>query len=219
VHNALVRVLDRLGLISRTASAKKARDVIEPLVPEGEDLAFTTGFGEIADRWCLPTKPTCWECVLVEECPFGRKTFQEWKVSQARLEVQRQKEEARRAILEKKEAAKRAREDARAAKKAAIEAARAQREKDRLARIEARRKEAEMREKRKVEAEQKRAAAAAALVARKAAAEAKAKALAKAPKGKGAAKKPGRAFAGRSSKVAAKPRSKPRSSDGRARKR
>ncbi len=72
VHNALVRVLDRLGLISRTASAKKARDVIEPLVPEGEDLAFTTNFGEIADRWCLPVKPICWECVLVEECPFGR---------------------------------------------------------------------------------------------------------------------------------------------------
>jgi endonuclease III len=202
VHNALVRVLDRLGLISRTASAKKARDVIEPLVPEGEDLAFTTGFGEIADLWCLPTKPICWECVLVEDCPYGKKTFQEWKVSQARLEVQRQKEAARRAVIEKKEAAKRAREDARNAKKAAIEAAKQARQREKLARVEARRKEVELRAKKKVEAEQKRVQAAAALAARKAAAEARAKAgkdKAQAKSGKG--KKPA---AARSSKPSGK---------------
>jgi endonuclease III len=205
VHNALVRVLDRLGLISRTASAKKARDVIEPLVPEGEDLAFTTGFGEIADLWCLPTKPICWECVLVEDCPFGKKTFAEYKVSQATLEVQRQTEAARRAIIEKKEAAKRAREDARNAKKAAIEAAKQAREREKLARIEARRKDVELRAKKKVEAEQKRAQAAAALAARKAAAEARAKAA----KDKGGkAKKPAKAAVARSSKAPAKPRAK-----------
>lgn len=175
VHQALVRVLDRLGLIARTTSPKKARDVIEPLVPEGEDLSFTTVFGEVADRWCLPTKPLCHECPLVDECPFGKKAFQEWKVQQARLEAQRQKEEARRAILEKKEAAKRAKEEARLAKKAAIEAAKVAKERERLGKIEAKRKEAELREKKRVEAQQKKAQAEAQAAARKAAAEAKAK--------------------------------------------
>ncbi len=209
VHNALIRVLDRLGLISRTASAKKARDVIEPLVPEGEDLAFTTGFGEIADLWCLPTKPICWECVLVEDCPFGKKTFAEWKVSQARLEVQRQKEAARRAIIEKKEAAKQAREDARNAKKAAIEAAKVAREREKQARVDAHRKDLELRAKKKVEAEQKRAQAEAALAARKSAAEARIKASKEKAAGKsGKSKKSARPTAGHSSKSAPKPRAK-----------
>lgn len=193
VHSALVRVLDRLGLISRTGSSKKARDQVAPLVPEGEDLAFTSAFGEVADRWCLSAKPLCQECPLVDDCPFGRKAFQEWKAAQARLEVQRVKEEARRAILEKKEAAKRAKEEARAQKKAAVEAARLAKEKARLAKIEAKRKEVEQREKKKVEAAAKKAQALAAAAAKKAAHEAKLKAAkekAQAKKAKASAKKP-----------------------------
>lgn len=205
VHGALVRVLDRLGLISRTASPKKARDLIEPLVPEGEDLAFTSVFGEVADRWCLQSKPLCQECPLVDDCPFGKKAFQDWKVSQARLEVQRQKEEARRAIAEKKEAAKRAREDARAQKKAAIEAAKVAKEKARLAKIEAKRKEIEAREKKKAEAAAKKAHAAQQAAARQAAHEAKLKAA----KEKAAAKKAKSAKKPAKSK-ASKPKAKKR---------
>lgn len=190
VHNALVRVLDRLGLISRTASPKKARDVIEPLVPEGEDLSFTTVFGEVADRWCLPTKPICQECPLVDDCPFGRKTFQEWKVSQARLEVHRQKEAARRAIIEKKEAAKRAKEEARVQKKADIEAAKVAKEKLRLGKIEAKRKELEQREKKRIEAAQKKQLAIAQAAARKSAHEAKLKAAKEKAAAKAAKQKP-----------------------------
>jgi endonuclease III len=180
IHGALVRVLDRLGLISRTASVKKARDVIEPLVPPGEDLPFTTGFGEVADRWCLPVKPICWECPLVEECPFGRKTLQEWKVSQARLEAQRQKEEARRQVLEKKDAARRAREQARLDKKAEAEAKKLAREREKQQKIDQKRREEEARLKARHEASQEKAAALAAATAKKAAAEAKAKARAEA---------------------------------------
>lgn len=189
VHNALVRVLDRLGLIARTTSPKKARDVIEPLVPEGEDLSFTTVFGEVADRWCLPVKPICQECPLVDDCPFGKKAFQEWKVSQARLEVQRQKEAARRAIIEKKESAKRAKEEARAQKKAAIEAAKLAKERARLAKIEAQRKEVEMREKKRTEAAQKKAQALAQAAARKALHEARLKAAKEKAAAKAAASK------------------------------
>ena len=131
VHGALVRVLDRVGLISRTASMKKARDVIDPLVPKGEELAFVAAFGEVADRWCFPHKPICPECVLVEDCNFGRKAFQEWKVLQVRLEGQRVKEEARRVLTEKKDAARRVREEARAVKLAAVDARKRDRERAR----------------------------------------------------------------------------------------
>jgi endonuclease III len=131
VHGALVRVLDRLGLIARTASMKKARDVIDPLVPDGEALEFVATFGEIADRWCDARKPLCHECVLVEECAYGKKAFQEWKVLQVRLEAQRVKDDARRAALQKKEEARLAREAAREAKKVAAENAKRDREKKR----------------------------------------------------------------------------------------
>ncbi|MBL8857252.1 MAG: hypothetical protein JNL28_01935 [Planctomycetes bacterium] len=211
VHSALVRVLDRLGLISRTASPKKARDLIEPLVPEGMDLSFTTVFGEVADRWCLQTKPTCHECPLVDDCPYGKKAFQEWKVQQARLEAQRQREAARRAVFEKKEAAKRAREEARLAKKAAAEAAKVAKEKARLAKIEAKRKEVEQRAKKRAEAAQKKAAAEAQAAARKAALAAKAKAAKdkSAKKAKPAAKK-SKARPTKPAKAAAKPKTRPK---------
>lgn len=140
VHGALVRVLDRLGLIARTASMKKARDVIDPLVPPGQELAFVQAFGEIADRWCDARKPLCHECVLVDDCVYGKKAFQEWKVLQVRLQAQRAKEEARRALIAKKEEARREREAQRLAKKAALEAAKKERASLRLESTEARKR-------------------------------------------------------------------------------
>jgi endonuclease III len=170
-HPGLNRVLDRIGLVQKGAGGKKAgKDVLAPLVPAGRELEFVAAFGEVADRWCHASKPLCHECPIVDDCTFGKKAFQEWKVQQARLEAQRVREEARRAIFEKKEAERRAKEDARLAKKAAIDAAKAQKEKERLAKIEAKRKEVEAKAKAKADALAKRAAAEA---ANKAAAEAK----------------------------------------------
>lgn len=211
VHGALVRVLDRLGLISRTASIKKARDIIEPLVPEGEDLLFVSAFGEVADRWCLPTKPICHQCPLVEDCPYGRKAFQDWKHAQVKLEAQRAKDEARRLLVEKKEAEKRNREAARLAKKREIEDKRLARERERQQRIEAKRRAVEAREKAKADAAAKKIAMAAAAAAKKAALEAKARAK-KAektlkPKPSGA-KKPAKGGGKPKSKLAGKPTAK-----------
>ena len=121
-HPALNRVLERIGLVQKGAGGKKAgKDVIAPLVPAGRELDFVAAFGEVADRWCHASKPLCHECPIVDDCSFGKKAFQEWKVQQARLEAQRVREEARRAIFEKKEAERRAKEDARLAKKAAAD--------------------------------------------------------------------------------------------------
>lgn len=157
-HPALVRVLERIGLVSKGAGGKKGKDVLAGVVPAGRELDFVAVIGEVADRWCLPTKPICHECPLVDDCTFGKKAFQEWKVQQARLEAQRIREDARRAIFEKKESERRAKEDARLAKKNAIDAAKAAKDRERLAKIEAKRKETEAKSKAKADAAAKKIA-------------------------------------------------------------
>ncbi len=168
-HPALVRVLERVGLVSKGAGTKKGKEVLAGLVPAGRELDFVAVIGEVADRWCHVVKPLCHECKIVDDCSFGRRAFQEWKVQQSRLEAQRQREEARRAIFERKEAERRAKEDARLAKKNAIDAAKAAKDRERLAKIEAKRREVEAKAKAKLDA-----------IARKNAAEAAQKAQAEA---------------------------------------
>lgn len=140
VTPALVRVLDRVGLVPRTASIKKARASIVPLIDKDNELEFATKFGEVATRWCDARKPLCHLCVLVDDCRFGKKNFRDWKLQQERLEVQRAREAARQAILAKKEEERRRKEAERQRKKDAIEAAKRAREAERLAKIEAKKK-------------------------------------------------------------------------------
>ncbi|MCY3002852.1 MAG: hypothetical protein NTV21_13705 [Planctomycetota bacterium] len=135
VTPALMRVLDRLGLASRTASPKKARAAIEPIVPKGEELDFAVRFGEVASRWCDARKPICHECVLVDDCKFGKKAYKDWKVQQERQEQMRVREEARLAVIQKKEDEKRRKEDEKRKKKDALEAEKRARETARLAKI------------------------------------------------------------------------------------
>lgn len=150
----LVRVLDRIGLIARSGSLKKARAAIEPMVPDDDYLQFVVRFGEVASRWCDARKPLCYACVLVDDCKYGKKAFREWKVQQERLEVQRARETARQAVLQKKEDERKKREAERTAKKAAIEAERRAREDERKARIAAKKREVEDARRAKEEARQ-----------------------------------------------------------------
>lgn len=128
VTASTVRVLDRLGLLSRTSSVKKAREAMGPLIPPDQALRFAAGFGYVADRWCDARKPTCWECVLVESCPTGKKVFRDWKVQQERLALQRAREETKRVALEAKEAARRERDAERQRKRDAAALLKAERE-------------------------------------------------------------------------------------------
>lgn len=201
VHGALVRVLDRLGLIARTASMKKARDVIDPLVPEGDGLEFVAAFGEIADRWCDARKPLCHECVLVDDCAYGKKAFQEWKVLQVRLEAQRVKDDARRAALQKKDEARRAREAAREAKKVAAENAKKDREKKRLEAAAEKLRAKEAAAHKKLVQQQKKEAARVAALEKAAKA---AKAAKKDSKSKGKSKPSGKKSGGKSSSKSAR---------------
>ncbi|MCC6406633.1 MAG: hypothetical protein IT453_05685 [Planctomycetes bacterium] len=177
VTQGLVRVLDRLGLIARNSSSKKMRAAIDPLVPDGREVDFLLRFGEVGSRWCDARKPACYACPLVDDCRYGKKAFREWQVQQKRLEQQRVRDEARRAILakkdeekRKKEDEKRRREEERVAQKRAAADARKRRETERLARIEAKKRETEAKAKAKLEAAKK---AAELEVKRKADAEAK----------------------------------------------
>jgi endonuclease III len=189
VHGALVRVLDRLGLVSRSGSVKKAGEAIAPLVEPGKELLFVERFSEVADRWCDPRKPICQDCVLVEDCPHGKKVAHEWKAQQSRLAASRARDEARRALLEKKEAARRARDDARAAKKAEADARKQERERKKRERADAQKKLEAERVKKKIQAEKKREADAKAKAARIAKAKAAAaKKKVKAPKPRKASK-------------------------------
>jgi endonuclease III len=180
VTPALVRVLDRIGLVPRTASIKKARTSIVPLIEKGNELEFAYKFGEVATRWCDARKPLCYQCVLVDDCKFGKKNFRDWKLQQERLEVQRARDAARQAILQKKEDERRRKEAERQRKREALEAAKRAREAERLARIDA---------KKKAIADAKAAKLKAALAAKAAKEAARQKALAEAAARKAAAEK------------------------------
>ena len=185
VSTQVVRVLDRLGVMKRTSSPRKAQSALETLVPAPRRMDFGLRIGAVAERWCDIKRPICWECVLVETCPHGKKVLREWKQQQARLEVQRRRDEERR-VREEEKARKRAEIEARKEAKE-LERKRAREERERV-RLEAR----HARERQRVEAEQKRVQAKAALEekrkAEKRAAAAAAKAKAKKPTKRPAAK-------------------------------
>ena len=142
VTPAIVRVLDRVGLAPRTASQKRARVAVEPLVPKGEEQRFAMVMGHVAQMWCDARKPICWECPLVEDCKHGKKVFRDWRVQQERLEVQRAREAVRQQKLERQEAERQRREAEREAKRAEAEA-------QKKAREEQRKKKQDEREKQK----------------------------------------------------------------------
>jgi endonuclease III len=147
-HPALVRVLERTGIVGK-GNLKKAKD-LEEYLPSSDGTALLERVGEVADRWCHARSPVCHECPLVDECPFGKKAFQEWKVQQARAEAHRAREEARRAALEKKERERLEREAARLAKKNEAIRQKQEREKQKRLAIEARKREAEAAKQRKI---------------------------------------------------------------------
>lgn len=151
----VVRALDRLGLAKRTSSIKKAQAGIEGLVPEPLRRDFATRMGLVVERWCDGKKPLCWQCPLVQNCPFGKKVERDWKQSQRRLELQRvrdeerqrkevEKERKRAAADEKRRMIAKAKQDARKVR----EAARAARAKE-LAKAEAKKEALSARSRKK----------------------------------------------------------------------
>jgi endonuclease III len=177
VTAGIVRVFDRIGLMERTTSYKKGLEALSKLgSPKGKPaLQFAMQFGEVAERWCDSRKPLCHACPLVEVCPYGKKVFQDWKVTQERLAVQR------------------AREEEREQKRLEVEGRRIARQKEREKKLKAselkKARAEQARRKAKAEAEVARKAAAKKAVADKKAAAKRAAAAKKAAAKKKAAKK------------------------------
>lgn len=95
VHLPLVRLMDRLELIPKTSSIKKARASIEPLVPKGKELEFTLAFHEILERWEDEHEPIYITVKALNETPFGQKTAKERESAIARAEAAAKREDER----------------------------------------------------------------------------------------------------------------------------
>jgi endonuclease III len=155
VLSGSVRVLDRLNVMTRTSSVRKAREALDKLIPAKERLAVSYALGLVVDRWCDSRKPTCWECALIESCTYGQKVKKDWIVQQERLAKQRDKEEERAALVAEKEEARLARESERETRLRAVTLKKITKERDKAAKVAA--KKAEIEKKRK-DAERKKAA-------------------------------------------------------------
>ena len=173
VHLPLVRLMDRLELIPRTSSIKKARATIEPLVPKGKELEFTLAFHEILERWEDEEEPIYMTVKALHETPYGQKTAKERESAIARAEAAARREEER---VRKEEERERKKQEAEAKKRARELERKRKAEEKKLA--EARAKAAAA-DKKKREAEKKRAEAAAQKAALKKEAAAQKKAAAK----------------------------------------
>ncbi len=180
VHPALMKLMDRLELITRTSSTKKARAAIEPLIPKGKVVEFSLAMHEILERWEDEPEPIYMSVKALQQTAYGTKTAKERESSIARAEAAAKREEERIRKEEERErkkleveARKRAREleRKRVAEEKKLEASRAK-----AAAADAKRKEAAQKkaDAKKAVLDAKKKAAAEKLAAQKAAAAAKA---------------------------------------------
>lgn len=151
----MVRVLDRLGVITRTTSLRKARTLIEPLVQKkGGELELASHLGEVLERWCDLRRPKCWLCPLADGCPHGKKVVKDWKAQQERIEAARLRSESRAEAQRQKEIQRAKREEDRKARERGRLTKKLEREREREQRrlaAEAKKREKELNAKKRAE--------------------------------------------------------------------
>lgn len=114
------RVLDRLNLLPKTATAQKARVALEKQVRAADRLMFVWSVGSHAQAVCKAKDPLCESCVLLDGCRFGVEEVKRRIVERKKEELRRQAEERRRVEAEAKAVRMAARAHAAEAKKKAI---------------------------------------------------------------------------------------------------
>jgi len=155
LSGGIVRVLDRMGLMKRTSSLRKGHAMLEKAVAPDVRIGFGARLGLVVEKWCDSKKPMCWECPLLDGCPFGARVFRDWQASQKRLEISRQRDELRR-IKEEERLRKRADiEEKRRRLIAEREASKRRREEERREAIEEKKRQVIAEKKAKVEAKKK----------------------------------------------------------------
>ncbi len=150
VTGPLVKLLDRLDLIKRTSSTRKARDSILPLIPKGQTLRFVVTLYEVAEHWNDPDAPAYETHPVLRECPAGKKAYTDRSAMRERQEIHRKKSEQRRIVQEKKEEERQRKELERDRKRSLAEAKRQSRELEKRTRAAARKRVEEAR-KREIE--------------------------------------------------------------------
>ena len=147
IHLPLLKLLDRLGLITRTTSLTKGKASVEALVSEKDRFAFNLSIHEVLGHWYDDLDPSYVIHDVLRTLPYGKKAFEDREAALKREEIARQKEEAREALAAKREAERVAKEDEKERKRQEAIAARVQRERDKQKRISARKAAAEAKKK------------------------------------------------------------------------
>lgn len=65
----IIRICKRLGWLDENASNKKAHDLIEPQIPDGQHYAAHMVLVRHGRQTCHARNPECADCVLDEMCP------------------------------------------------------------------------------------------------------------------------------------------------------
>lgn len=114
------RVLDRLGLLPKTATPQKARVALEKQVKAADRLMFVWSIGSHAQAVCKAKDPLCESCTVLAVCRFGQEEVKRRIADRKKDELRRQAEEKRRLENEAKAARIAARAHAADAKKRAV---------------------------------------------------------------------------------------------------
>ncbi|MFH1336892.1 MAG: endonuclease III [Candidatus Zixiibacteriota bacterium] len=72
VDTHVLRVSIRLGLVPEKTDAAKAQLILERLVPPGLVYQFHLNLIEHGRKTCKAANPICGECVLLDNCPYGK---------------------------------------------------------------------------------------------------------------------------------------------------
>ncbi len=73
VNTQVYRVAKRLGLIGPRTSAEKAHELLAKIVPQKLVLDFHVLLIRHGRQICLPRKPRCTQCVLLDACRDGQR--------------------------------------------------------------------------------------------------------------------------------------------------
>ncbi|QDU85179.1 Translation initiation factor IF-2 [Planctomycetes bacterium Pla163] len=183
VHANLVKLLDKLDLVTKPGTGRNAVAAVSALVPKGREREFTIVMYDVLEHWEDEENPSYVSNPILQETAFGKKAFVERETARAKADAARQKEEER---IKKEEERERKRIEAEEKKRIAAEKA-------------ARKAEEAARKKAEQEAEKKRA-----IEAKKVAAEKERKEREAAKKKEAAAKEAAKKKAAAAAKVAAK---------------
>lgn len=68
VDTHVARTADRLGFVEMGESPEKVKEILEPLIPEGERGNLHVLLIELGRRYCKASNPLCEECPITDLC-------------------------------------------------------------------------------------------------------------------------------------------------------